>query len=101
MQVFVNFKKMIQEQKQKTLVALKKATTSLNKVIKMTEDERYCIDIIQQVLAAQGLLKSAQNSLLENHFNCCFKEAFDTKNKNKQDELIAELLRVLKISQKK
>ena len=89
------------EHQQKTLIALKKAATSLQKVIKATEDEKYCVDIIQQILAVQGLLKSAQHNLLENHFDCCFRDAFDTKNKKRQDELIAELLRVLKISQKK
>jgi DNA-binding FrmR family transcriptional regulator len=35
----------------KSLIALKKAKTSLEKVIKMLEDEKYCIDIIQQNLA--------------------------------------------------
>ena len=92
---------MIQQHKQKTLVALKKAATSLGKVIEMTENEKYCVDIIQQVLAVQGLLKSAQSTLLKNHFDCCFRDAFETKNKKRQDELVSELLRVFEISQKK
>ncbi len=91
---------MIPENKQKTLIALKKASSSINRIIKMTEDERYCIDIIQQVRAAQGLLKSAQSTLLKNHLASCFSSAFSTKNKSKQDEMIAELIRVLGISNK-
>jgi DNA-binding FrmR family transcriptional regulator len=35
----------------KSLIALKKAKTSLEKVIQMIEDDKYCIDIIQQNLA--------------------------------------------------
>jgi CsoR family transcriptional regulator, copper-sensing transcriptional repressor len=36
---------------QKVLIGLKKARTSLDKIIKMVEDDKYCIDIIQQDLA--------------------------------------------------
>jgi DNA-binding FrmR family transcriptional regulator len=33
------------------LISLKKARTSLNNIIDMIEDDKYCIDIIQQNLA--------------------------------------------------
>jgi DNA-binding FrmR family transcriptional regulator len=35
----------------KSLIALKKAKTSLEKIITMMEEKKYCIDIIQQNLA--------------------------------------------------
>jgi len=51
----------------KTLIGLKKARTLLEKIIKMSEDDKYCIDIIQQNLAVIGLIKSANITLLESH----------------------------------
>lgn len=36
---------------EKTLISLKKARTLLDKIISMLENDKYCIDIIQQNLA--------------------------------------------------
>jgi len=91
---------MIPGYKKKTLIALKKATSSLKKVMEMTEDEKYCVDIIQQIRAVQGLLNSAQSTLLKNHFNCCVKTAFETKNKKRANEMTSELMRVFGFSNK-
>ena len=91
---------MLAENKKKTTIALKKAKTSLEKIIKMTEDEKYCMDTIQQIQAVQGLLRSAQSSLLDNHFHTCFKAAIATKNRKREDEMIAELMRVFGLTNK-
>jgi DNA-binding FrmR family transcriptional regulator len=84
----------------KTMIAMKKAKTSLEKVIKMIEDDRYCIDVIQQNLAVIGLLRSANTALLEGHVNCCVKDAAK-KGGKALDEKMAELIRVLQIAQTK
>ncbi len=86
---------------QKTVIALKKASTLLTKVQKMLEEKKYCIDIIQQNLAIIGLLKSANESILEGHLSSCFKTAMQSKNDKKQNEMIQELLKVMKTAQKK
>ena len=84
----------------KVMIAMKKAKTSLEKVIKMVEDDRYCIDIIQQNLAVIGLLKSANIQLLEGHMSCCMKDAAKAGGKELDDKL-SELVKVLKIAQTK
>ena len=81
-------------QKEKTLINFKKAKTLLGKIIKMIEEDRYCIDIMQQNLAVMGLLKSAHQMLMENHLNTCFKKAFESKNEKKKKEMIKEILKV-------
>jgi CsoR family transcriptional regulator, copper-sensing transcriptional repressor len=86
---------------QKVLIWLKKARTSLDKIIKMVEDDKYCIDIIQQNLAVIWLLKSANMNLLESHMNCCVKNAFNSKDEVQIDEKIWELVKVLKLAQDK
>jgi len=85
----------------KTLIAVKKAKSSLERVIKMLEDDRYCIDVIQQNLAAIGLLKSANLLLLEGHMNNCVKNAVKAKKSKKVNEMMEELLKVVKTAQNK
>lgn len=84
----------MENNKQKTLVGFKKAGSLLTKIVKMVEEDRYCIDIMQQNLAVIGLLKSAHQSLMENHLNTCFKKAFESKNEKKKKEMIGEILKV-------
>ena len=46
---------------EKVLLRLKTARGQIDAVIKMIEDERYCIDISNQLLAIQSLIKNAIN----------------------------------------
>jgi DNA-binding FrmR family transcriptional regulator len=54
-------------EKAKILIAIRKARTSLEKIETMVEEERDCFPVIQQVLAAIGLLKSANLLMLDRH----------------------------------
>jgi CsoR family transcriptional regulator, copper-sensing transcriptional repressor len=86
--------------RQKILINLKKASTHLGKVIKMTEQGDYCIDIMQQNLAVIGLLKSAHQMLMENHLHTCFKNAMASKNEKIKAKMVEEILRVSKLANK-
>ena len=46
---------------------IKTAKGQLEGIIKMIEDERYCIDISNQLLASIALLKAANVSILNGH----------------------------------
>ena len=72
----------------------------IQKIIRMTEEDKYCIDIMQQNLAALGLLKSAHQMLMENHLNACFKKAMATKNEKRKQEMVDEILKVTKLFNK-
>jgi len=87
-------------QKEKTLINFKKTQGLMAKIIKMVEANEYCIDIMQQNLAAIGLLKSAHQMLMENHLNTCFKNAMSTKNEKRKQEMIEEILSVSKLCNK-
>jgi CsoR family transcriptional regulator, copper-sensing transcriptional repressor len=86
--------------KQKILINLKKANSHLANVIKMTEDGAYCIDIMQQNLAVIGLLKSAHQTLMENHLHTCFKNAMASKNEKMKERMVEEILKVSKLANK-
>ena len=91
---------MLSEKKQKALVGFKKAYGSLAKIIEMTEDGQYCVDIMQQNLAVLGLLRSAHELLMENHLNSCFANAMASKNGKKKQEMTEEILKVTKLFNK-
>ncbi|MBU1132058.1 metal-sensing transcriptional repressor [Patescibacteria group bacterium] len=86
--------------KEKALVNLKKTQSLLGKIIKMVESDEYCINIMQQNLAAIGMLRSAHQMLMENHLHCCFEKAIKSGKKAKQLEMVEEILKVTKLSNK-
>lgn len=88
------------QSKKKALIAIKKAKTSLEKLIKQIEDDKYCIDIIQQTLAVIWLLKSTNINLLEWHLNCCVKSSIISEDKKDIEEKFSEIIKIIKISQK-
>lgn len=92
--------KKIKNKKHKALIGLKKAHSLLSKIIKMTEGEKYCMDIMQQNLAVIGLLRSAHESLMENHLQTCFKKAMSSKNERRKTIMTQEILKVTNLFNK-
>lgn len=86
--------------KKKALINFKKAQGSIGGIIKMVEEDKYCIDIMQQNLAVIGLLKSAHQMLMKNHLNTCFRKAIGSKNEKKKREMTGEILKVTKLFNK-
>lgn len=84
-------------EKQKTLTGFRKAQSLLKKIIDMAEKDSYCIDIMQQNLAVIGLLRAANQTLMEGHLNSCFKSAMAARNETRKTEMIKEILSVTKI----
>jgi DNA-binding FrmR family transcriptional regulator len=84
----------------KVLLNYKKAKGLLEKIISMTEEEAYCVDLMKQNLAAVGLLRSAHQMLLEDHLNSCFRGAMETGSEKKKQEMVDEILTVTRLSNK-
>lgn len=59
---------------------------------KMVEEDRYCIDILNQVSAASSALNSFSEKLLGNHIKSCVVNDI----KNDQMETVDELLKTIK-----
>ncbi len=77
--------------------SLKKAGSLIDTIIRMEEDGKYCVDIMQQNLAAIGLLKSVQQKLMKHHLETCFVEGVRTGSRAKQNQLISEIEQVMKM----
>ena len=91
---------MLPHKKAAALVNFKKAYGLLGKIVQMTENGQYCIDIMQQNLAAIGMLKSAHQMLMENHLGSCFADATTSKNTQKKKDMMQEILTVTKLFNK-
>jgi len=79
----------------KALNLLKTARGQLDGVMRMIEEERYCIDISKQLLALVSLLRKANESILKSHMETCVKEAVDTGDIETKIREIEELLEYL------
>lgn len=77
----------------KILHRLKIVAGHLDSVIKMVEEDAYCIDVIHQSQAVQSALSQVDRIMLENHLKTCVADAI--KNGD-ADETISEVIRVMK-----
>ncbi len=76
---------------------LKSAKGQLEAIIRMTEEERYCVDIAIQISAVEGLIKKANMSILKNHIETCVRESFEEgTHEEKLDEVIKILNKYIK-----
>lgn len=81
------------DQLNKSLLLLKTARGQIDAVVNMIEDNRYCVDISNQIMAVESLLKKANLLVLEQHLNHCVVEAFAKGN---SEEKTQEIMKILK-----
>lgn len=79
------------EAKKRAANKLKTARGQLDGIIKMLEEDRYCVDISTQILSAIGLLKKANIDILNSHIRSCVTTAIlegDDHGEEKIEEII-------------
>lgn len=76
---------------------LKTARGQLDGILKMVDEDRYCIDISQQVMATEAILNRVNKEILSAHLKHCVKAA-DTEQEReaKIDEFVSTLGKILK-----
>ena len=82
----------MQADKQKVVRLLKTAKGQLDGILKMVEEDRYCIDISNQILATESVLRRANKEVLHAHMSHCVKQAVEHGD---EDQKIEEMLEVL------
>ena len=81
--------KAVNQEKKDAVKALKISKGQIEAAIKMIEDGRYCVDISNQIIASQALLKKANLLILRQHLNHCVADALRSENgEEKIDEII-------------
>ena len=74
---------------------LKTARGQIDGVLKMIEDNRYCMDIMMQLQAVESLVHKAQREVLRGHHSGCVQDAFETGDQNEREQKIAEIIKLL------
>lgn len=77
---------------------LAKIEGQIRGVIKMIEEERYCIDIVTQLKAITSALRSIERSVVEQHVDTCVLRAIDAENSKEKDRHLREITDLLKAS---
>ncbi|HHU53224.1 MAG TPA: metal-sensing transcriptional repressor [Clostridiaceae bacterium] len=83
----------MQADSKKVLNRLKTARGQIDGIIRMVEENQYCIDISNQILAAQAVLQSTNKMILHAHLDHCVRESF--ANEKDRDEKLAEIQTVI------
>ncbi|HLC69947.1 MAG TPA: metal-sensing transcriptional repressor [Patescibacteria group bacterium] len=89
---------MIEPYHNKVAINLKKANGQLRRVEKMIEEQKYCLDIAQQINAAIGLLKQANSYIMESHMLSCGVEKLKSKDRGERLEFVKRMMQTFSIT---
>jgi CsoR family transcriptional regulator, copper-sensing transcriptional repressor len=64
-------------------------------LVRMVEDDRYCIDVITQLQAVRAALKRVEEEVLKDHVAHCVEHAIQSGDAKEQRKKVAELMDVL------
>ena len=71
---------------------LKTARGQIDGILKMIDEDRYCMDISHQVMATEAILRRAIKEIIRAHMKGCISDALNSGN---GDEKIDELMDIL------
>lgn len=71
---------------------LKTSKGQIEGIIRMLEEERYCVDVSKQILSVQALLKKANLKIIDQHIKHCVKQAFTEGHGDEKVDEIIELI---------
>jgi len=81
--------------KKRTLTRLKRIAGQVEGLMRMIEDDRYCIDVLTQISAAQAALGKVGEEVLERHLQTCVAHAMTSGDPADRDRVVAELMELL------
>jgi len=83
-----------------SLRRLKTIEGHLRGVIRMLEEDTYCIDVIRQIQAVESALNKVSTQILENHLNTCVTTAIQGNNPKERERVLKEIAEVFEMSKK-
>jgi len=74
---------------------LKTARGQIDGILNMIENDRYCIDVMTQIMSTQAILKKVNSIILKGHMETCVNEAFESGSQEAKQEKIEEIVKLL------
>ncbi|MSP20877.1 MAG: transcriptional regulator [Alphaproteobacteria bacterium] len=62
---------------------------------RMVEENRYCIDVVNQIAAVRAALRKVEDEVLRDHVGHCVEHAISSGDQTEQRKKVAELMDVL------
>lgn len=85
----------MQADHKRTRRLLNTAKGQIEGVVRMVEEDRYCIDVSNQLLATIAILKKVNKEILHAHLSHCVYEAADADDRKEKLAEIAQILDTL------
>jgi DNA-binding FrmR family transcriptional regulator len=85
---------MDEETKGKTLGRLRRIEGQVQGIQRMVVEEKYCVDILLQLMAVQGAVEQVQKLVLAQHIESCVSDAIRSGNARDRQKKVDELLEV-------
>lgn len=85
----------LSERRAKSLARLKRIEGQVRGVVRMLEEERYCIDVLTQLSAIKSALAAAEGEILKDHSERCIARAVASGDPGAQQEKLSELIELL------
>lgn len=82
----------MQIDKQATLKRLKRIEGQVRGITRMIEDDRYCIDVLQQLQAVVAALGKVEDVILKDHTATCVESAIASGDEGEQRRKFNELV---------
>ena len=74
---------------------LKTARGQLDGILNMIEEDRYCMDVLNQLLASEAILRRAEREVLRAHMEWCVAEAFERADETDREQKINEIIKAV------
>lgn len=85
-----------EKEKQELVHRLNRIEGQVRGIKKMVEEERYCVDILNQVAAIQAALNGFNKEVLANHIHTCVVDDIQSGKIEAVDELCETIKRLMK-----
>lgn len=85
---------MVAVNQEPTVRRLKKIEGQVRGLVRMIEEDRYCIDVLQQVNAVKAALLKVESEILKAHAATCVDEAIESGDADEQRRKFSELVRL-------
>jgi CsoR family transcriptional regulator, copper-sensing transcriptional repressor len=79
---------------------LKTVEGHLRGIIRMVEEDAYCIDVIRQIQAVEAALNKVSSKILEDHLNSCVITAIQGNDRKERERVLKEITEVFDMSTK-
>lgn len=91
----MEYRSSVSVDKSSSLKRLSRIEGQVRGVSRMIEDERYCIEVLQQIQAIKAALARVEDGILRDHAASCVSDAIASGNEMEQRAKFEELIELL------